>query len=189
MSWIGGKWSGLSTIGAFSFVCGYCGKDVASNKGYFTDGNPKGNIYICHKCNKPTLVFEGKQFPGELPGKPVENLPKEIDDLYLEAQRCVSAGAFTACILVCRKILMHIGHDKGAKGANFFEYVNFLHEKHYIPPDSEGWVHYIRQKGNEANHEIVIADRDEAIGLLVLTEMLMRIIYELPSRVPKPPAP
>jgi DNA-directed RNA polymerase subunit RPC12/RpoP len=170
------------------YTCGYCGKEVASAKGSITDGDPKGHLYVCPRCNKPTLFFQDEQMPGELLGKPIDNLPREIAKLYLEAQRCISVGSYTACILVCRKLLMHIGHHEGAKeGARFVEYINFLYDKHYIPPNSKGWVDYIREKGNEANHEIVTADKEEAIGLLILTEMLLRIVYDLPNRVPKLP--
>jgi len=66
-------------------------------------------------------------------------------------------NAFTATVLCCRKLLMHIGVEKGAeKGKNFIEYVEFLSSKNYIPPDGKEWVDHIRKKGNEANHEIVI---------------------------------
>ena len=42
---------------------------------------------------------------------------------------------------------------------------------------------YIRQKGNEANHEIVIMDRPEAEELLVFSSMLLKFIYEFPARM------
>jgi ribosomal protein L24E len=193
MSRLNGTWQRFTQLGARAFVCGYCGKDVASEKGTHTGiavVENQGRVYICPNCNRPTFFYEDEQVPGELPGKPIDNLPDFIEKLYLEAQRCVSVGSYTACVLTCRKLLMHIGHDKGAsEGARFVEYINHLHDNHYIPPDGKGWVDYIRTKGNEANHEIVISGKEEAVGLLVLTEMLLRIIYELPSRVPRPPTP
>lgn len=188
-----GGWHRFSTVSTKTFVCGHCGKDVASEKGDYTSTTTLsliGYVHVCPNCNRPTFFFQNEQVPGELPGKPIDSLPDFIEKLYLEAQRCISVGSNTACILVCRKLLMHIGHDKGApEGAKFIQYINYLHDNHYIPPDGKGWVDYIRNKGNEANHEIVIAGKDEAVGLLVLTEMLLRIIYELPNRVPKPPKP
>jgi hypothetical protein len=48
-------------------------------------------------------------------------------------------------------------------------------------------VDYIRKRGNEENHEITVASKEDAVGLLVLMENLLRNIYELPSKVPAPP--
>ncbi len=190
MTVIPGAWSNARSQRSMDYTCGYCGKEVASAKGSNTDGDPKGHLYVCPRCNKPTLFYQDEQVPGELPGKPIANLPREIADLYREAQRCISVGSYTACILVCRKLLMHISHDNGAKeGMGFYQYVNHLYEKHYIPFNGKEWVDYIREKSNEANHEIVIASKDDAIGLLGLTEMLLQIVYDMPNRIPKPPKP
>ena len=50
---------------------------------------------------------------------------------------------------------MHIAVEKGATtGKSFIEYVEYLYGHHYIPPDGKEWVDYIRQKGDEATHEI-----------------------------------
>ena len=99
---------------------------------------------------------------------------------------------FTAAILICRKMLMHIAVDRGAKeGLNFFAYVDYLAKNGYVPPGGKGWVDHIRKKGNEANHEIVIMQKDDAEDLLSFIEMLLRIVHEFPSRVPgnSTPAP
>jgi DNA-directed RNA polymerase subunit RPC12/RpoP len=192
MNRLPGHWERASSTVVRSFVCGHCGQNVASNEGdstNMTDEGQKGRLYICPNCLRPTFFYRDEQVPGELAGKPVESLPEFIEKLYVEARRCISFGSYTACVLICRKLLMHVGHDKGApEGARFVEYINHLYDHHYISPDGKGWVDYIRTKGNEANHEIVVSGKEEAIGLLVLTEMLLRIIYELPNRVPKPPA-
>jgi hypothetical protein len=80
---------------------------------------------------------------------------------------------------------MHIAVDKGAKANQaFLDYINYLADKGYIPPDGRVWVDYIRQRSNEANHEIVLMSREDAVGLVSLTEMLLRLIYELPNLAP-----
>ena len=66
------------------------------------------------------------------------------------------------------------------------EYVQYLSDKGYVPPDGKEWVDHIRKKGNEANHEISIMGESDAKDLLGFTEMLLRFIYEFPSRLPKP---
>lgn len=82
---------------------------------------------------------------------------------------------------------MHVAVQKGAKaGESFASYVEYLRDKHYIPPDGEAWVDHIRKKGNEANHEIVLKSRDEAEELIQFTEILLKTIYEMPARIRNP---
>ena len=47
------------------------------------------------------------------------------------------------------------------------------------------WVNHIKDKGNEANHEITIAKSDEAKELLAFVEMLLKLIYEFPATMRK----
>jgi len=47
------------------------------------------------------------------------------------------------------------------------------------------WVDHIRKKGNEANHEIIIVEKDDATELLSFVEMLLKVIYEFPARMIK----
>jgi len=81
---------------------------------------------------------------------------------------------------------MHIAVEKGAEdNKTFIYYVEFLTEKGFTPPGSEDWVDIIRTKGNEANHEIKIMTEEEAKDLLIFLEMLLKLIYEFPSKVKK----
>jgi hypothetical protein len=80
---------------------------------------------------------------------------------------------------------MHIGVQQGAEeGKNFLFYVKYLSDQGYVPPNGKHWVDHIRKKGNEANHEIVLMERDDAKDLLLFIEMLLKFIYEFPSMVP-----
>jgi hypothetical protein len=145
------------------------------------------HIRLCSYCNGPTLFLQGDQeySPGPLPGNPVEHLPGEIESLFAEARTASAAGAYTAAVLTCRKILMHIAVDKGAdKNKNFLEYVTYLISKGYAPPNSQDWVDYIRTRSNEANHEITLMTTEDATALVTFIEMLLRLIFELPKSVP-----
>jgi hypothetical protein len=111
-----------------------------------------------------------------------------LNALYDEARRCTAQSCFTAAVLLCRKMLMHIAVEKAAKeGLNFFEYVNFLSDKGYVPPDGKHWVDHIRKKGNEATHEIVLMNATDAQELLIFVEMLLRFVYEFPNMIPAQP--
>ena len=86
---------------------------------------------------------------------------------------------------------MHIAVDKGAKpGGTFQGYVEYLANAGYVSPDGKVWVDHIRNKGNEeANHEIRLMSQADAEDLIVFSEMLLKLVYEFPNRVPKPPVP
>jgi len=80
---------------------------------------------------------------------------------------------------------MHIAVQKGAKeGESFVRYVEYLAGLGYVPPDGKGWVDYIRQKGNEANHEIKVMTLQDAQALIAFVEMLLKLVYEFPKKVP-----
>ncbi len=81
---------------------------------------------------------------------------------------------------------MHIAVSKGAKkNISFMEYVEYLSAQNYIPPGAKDWVDQIREKGNEANHEIVIMTEENAKDILSFMQMLLKIIYEFPANVKK----
>ena len=175
-------WVNLSELPRRIYRCGHCGATTGSVQGYQMKRFPEGMIYMCGGCNQPTYFFLQTQVPSPILGNLIEKLPTEIDQLYNEARRCTSLTAYTACVLCCRKILMHIAVDKGAEeGLSFFKYVGYLDNNHYIPPNGKAWVDHVRTKGNEANHEIVIISEDEARKLLVFVEMLLKFIYEFPE--------
>lgn len=187
-------WKKPERIKNKSFTCGYCGRYVSSDRGYGlhvhedASGNQVGGIYICPNCNGPSLITpENKVFPGHTMGNPVAHLPKDIEGLYEEARKCTSQDCFTAAVMVCRKILMNIAVDRGAKaGLIFMDYVNYLSDNGYIPPNGKHWVDHIRKKGNEANHEITIMTEIDAKELLTFVEMLLRFVHEFPNMIPEP---
>lgn len=174
------------TIGSHTYTCGHCGNPIASNKGWDAAAGSAGRaqIYICHQCTKPTFFdTDSTQIPGSIFGDSVNDIPDEkIENLYNEARNVISTNSFTAAVLCCRKILMHIAVSKSAKpGQNFIKYVEYLEEHHYVPPDAKQWVDHIRNKANEANHEITIMSENDAKDLIEFIEMLLKIIYEFPA--------
>ena len=179
-------WSNLSGPPARQFACGFCGNLVSSSQGWFSGGGKSQEyIYVCPHCTRPTYFGDAGQVPGVAPGNDVGNVPQDIDSLYKEARRCVAANAPTASVLAARKLLMHIAVEQGAKpGSNFVSYVEYLADNGYVPPNGRGWVDHIRKEGNEANHEIVRMSPEDASELITFIEMLLKFIYEFPSRIP-----
>ena len=180
-------WRNTQSIGSRKYTCGYCHNRVAVDSGYgnLSEGT---DIRICSHCDNPTF-FSNKdgQIPGVLQGITVKNLPDDVKNLYNEARRCMAVSAYTSVVMLCRKLLMHIAVEKGAeKNKKFYVYVNWLDENNYIPPDGKGWVNYIRDKGNDANHEIQLMNHQDAEKLMAFIGMLMKIVYEFPSMLPQP---
>jgi hypothetical protein len=184
-------WQHVDVKSGSSFRCGYCHRDVGPSAGYTREqGSPKhrtGEILICPACNRPTFFDQDKtQYPGVMKGENVSGITdKEVEDMYSEARACSSVGAYTACVMACRKILMNVAvHQEAPENQTFAEYVNFLEAKGHIPPNGREWVDEIRKRGNTATHEIKVMSADDATLILDFTTMLLRFVYELPSRLP-----
>jgi hypothetical protein len=189
ISWECGK------ISSRKYTCGYCGSLIASEigiYGYFSDN--RGNdyegasIHICHQCHQPTYFdSEDNQVPAPMYGNAIEGIKDEsLNQLYNETRRCICSNSYTAAILCCRKMLMHIAVDKDAdKNQDFKYYVEYLLDKGHIAKNAVDWVDFIRKKGNEANHEILIMKKEDALLLLKFIEILLKTIYELPSTIEK----
>jgi hypothetical protein len=182
-------WENVGTLDSRVYTCGYCGNSIASEKGWrakVSSGQTAGLIHVCHRCDGPTYFSQaGAQTPGVVFGQPVADVVDEsVAALYAEARKATGATCYTAAVLACRKLLMHIAVAKGAKaGESFVSYVEYLAANNYVPPDARGWVDHIRAKGNEANHEISIMGSTEAEDLLAFCEMLLKLIYEFPAVV------
>lgn len=181
-------WYNQQQIESKSFTCGYCGNVVASAAGFHHQQQHHRRVYICPHCENPTYMVAGRQVPGVAPGNEVKALPPEVDSLYKEARNCVAASAYTGAVLICRKLLMNTAVTQGAKpGMTFLDYVQYLADNGYIPPKGKGWVDHIRKKGNEATHEIAAMSLTDAEELIAFLEMLLKFIYEFPSKVPGTP--
>ena len=151
-------WYNAQDIPSQGFTCGFCGKVVASNKGYHhSQGPATAAVYICPHCDRPSFIAPNTQVPGVAPGNEVKALPKDVDALYREARNSVAAGAHTAAVLTCRKLLMNIAVSQGApSGKSFMEYVEYLAANGYVPPKGKGWVDHIRKKAGSVLQNVHI---------------------------------
>jgi hypothetical protein len=187
----GHNWEAVTTTTPRNYTCGYsgCGREVSSEKGraHYNDGHNHydGNIQICPVCKRPTFFdrFKNIQSPGISIGNPVGNLPPDLEVIWSEIRSSTSHAAYTSAVLLGRKLLMHIAVHVGAKsGATFVDYVDYLVNNHFAPPNSKDWIDKIRSHGNEANHEISIKKQDDAEEIMTFLEMLLKFIYEFPAR-------
>jgi hypothetical protein len=190
------NWKSLQSISNVTFECGFCGTYVSSDRGYaiceHRDASGKqiaGGIYICSNCQGPSFLdLQNNRYPSSSFGNSVKHVPSDLEALYNEARRCTSQNCHTASVLLCRKLLMNIAVNQGAKeGLRFIEYVNYLSDSGYTPPNGKHWVDHIRKKGNEATHEIALMNEADSKELIAFTEMLLKFIYEFPAIVPHAP--
>lgn len=186
------NWRFFQDLPNQSFVCGFCTTKVSSVKGYKLGRNSDGSgsliggLYICPNCGGPSFFAPtGARYPTPALGNSVQHVPQDLGALYEEARFSSSQNCFTGTVLLCRKMLMNIAVQQGAsEGLKFIEYVNYLADKGFVPPNGKHWVDHIRKKGNEATHEIAIMKEQDARDLISFIEMLLRFIYEFPSMVP-----
>lgn len=182
-----------SEIGArFDYTCGHCNRNVTgrvvSNYHYPspTDDMSISTIrfLICPSCSMGSVSHNINQIeettPGVRPGDNLEGLSPVINDAYNEARECFSIKAYTGCELLCRKILMYIGTDKGApEGQSFLGYLDYLEQQGFITPTIKAWVDRIRQFGNLSTHDLTPPDKSRTEATLKFTMVLLRIIYEM----------
>lgn len=178
------QWSQLSDIGSLSFICGYCGNKVGSNHGYYNKETTIARIRICTHCGCPTFFYGSSlQSPGPMIGREVVNLPEDVENIYSEMRETFKGNCFTSTVLLGRKLIMHIAVNvaNAKEGESFVNYVEYLKESNYIPPSGDNWLKYMKDLGNEKNHEIKIGNQNEAQKILKFVELLLVFIYEFPG--------
>lgn len=189
LTWWAGTFEGLD------YACGHCEVTVGSDVGMVAISNQRASVSwaaICPACGHATILRRSPtarrqlvQWPSVPPGEAVRHVPTDVSSLYTEARRAIGAGASTASVLALRKLLMHVAVDLGAQpGNSFASYVGYLLDEGYLPPNARGWVDRIRERSNEANHEIVLMGEEAATELLEAATLLLKIAYEFPASVP-----
>lgn len=173
------KWGNLSKIDPISYKCGYCGMEIGSNVGYQYMLSRSVDIYICPNCGQPTFSYNGILTPGSSYGSEIPNLPVTVESIYNEARSSYKAGAYTGVILICRKVLMNVAIDRGAKpNLKYIEYVDYLLNEGYVPPKSKQWIDDIRKEGNSATHDETSKNKIDAKKILDFVQMLLLINYK-----------
>ncbi|WEV39265.1 DUF4145 domain-containing protein [Lactobacillus sp. ESL0680] len=177
-------WQNCSRINSYSYKCGYCGNKVGSDKGYCNAFSNDVCIYICPLCSKPTYVEFGDMVPGPTYGRQINNLPKDVEDIYGEARNSYKVGAYTGVVLLCRKLLANVAIGFGAKeNKPFGFYVDYLVDNNYVAKNNKQWVDKIRTEGNSATHDKISKTKEEAKTILNFTQMLLITNYEFLEEV------
>ena len=173
------NWLNRMSVTAKSYTCWNCGNLVSSSEGYPSDGG-LGKIYICPHCKAPHIIDgNGRSFPFSICGKTFKKLPKEIQKCYDEARLALSAGAYTAAVMMFRKILMNLAVNEGAKeGDSFSNYVTYLCNNGFVHKKQHQQAESLKKLGNDANHKIESRTETEAKEMLKFVELLLLNNYE-----------
>lgn len=183
------RWCKTEELSSKSFRCWNCGKEISANRGYyslFENSNylSNGKIYICHLCSAPN-IFDYYDNPviGAPIGDSVKYLPQDVECIYEEARNCMGIGAYTATIMLLRKILMAVAVDDGAdKGATFKEYLEYLCKEKLIHKKQTKQAEKVKDLGNDANHKIECRTKEEAEMLLNFVQQFLITNYEFADR-------
>ena len=167
--------------------CKYCGKEIASDEGYTAQYvTSKGIryikelIHICHYCKAPNITdLTWNMILNSLPGKEIKKLPDDIKCVYNEARACMSVGAYTAAVMLFRKILMNVSVEDGAEeGKDFTFYLGYLCKEGFVPRRQTKQAEQVKNLGNDANHKIECRTKEEAEMLFKFVEQFLITNYE-----------
>lgn len=174
-----------------SFTCGKCGQAtngrvVADLKREDDGATVSWCVCTCPKEEPTILIERGGQIVAQYPDaqefQPDEKWPPELTQLYEEASKAFAAGAYTACTMVSRKLLMVCACQEGATdGKNFTEYVTHITDTVLTFPKAKDAIDKIRTIGNEANHTIRFVTREDAKRALSIVTYMLNAIYALPN--------
>ena len=147
----------------------------------------------CVSCRKPYVLYQGRLSPGTKPLSVPAGLEGVELAAWTEARECLAVGAYTAAVMMCRKILFHMAvteempakNIKG-KAPSFVEVVGHLEARGIFTARMRPWVDRIKDVGNEANHEIVPVSSEAALDVARFTEQLLRLAYEMDYLIASP---
>lgn len=175
------------------YACGHCGKDV-------------GGAAVCYQVFPLAIwlrcpnCFNGSVWSGEGLYPPslsssraytmdVAGLPDNIAHVYHEARKAISVQMHTSCELLCRKILVAVAVDKGAKGKttrNHKTCIRYLVRKGHVAGLETGMASFVRLAGNQSTHEIRSPSLDRAEQTLKFTAMVLKRMYDAEREVVEP---
>lgn len=177
------KPDGSSDDSWYPYKCSKCERDISG--AVVARAMDEAGNYVrwlqCTICGDGAVQMADQNvYPAVSFGVKLEGLPDEIEVAYKEARDCIGVGAYGACELVCRRILMCVAVEKGAKeGQSFSDYLTYLGKEGFITDAMKGWVEIIRKNGNKAAHEIDRVEQKRAESTIMFTAELLRIVYEM----------
>ena len=146
----------------------------------------------CLNCKLAVVVNGDQVSPPQLPLRTPSGLKDDELRAWQEIRLCLGVGAYTASVMLCRKLLMHVAVGNGLpvkdgkdRSPSFSQCVDHLVLEGVITKRMEPWVDRIRKVGNEANHEIVPVTKESATDVATFTQKLLELAYEMDDTMAK----
>lgn len=172
------------------FECADCNKTtdgiiIGSYTGTAKCPNPEPNFFLypnmrlvrCDICKMKRALRWGYRGVDDMYW---EN-PDEDDHVgltYKEARLCISYDLYTATVMICRKLIMSLAVDLGAKkGATYKEYIKYILDTDLATPIIN-ILEPIRLHGNCSNHHLAPPSEEVAEEIFMLTTAFLHTIRE-----------
>ena len=124
--------------------------------------------------------------PAARPLRVPAGVPEDVVRAWNEARDCLSVGANTAAVMICRKVLFHLAVEHGLPPKNdrdraptFIECVDHLQDEGIFTARMRSWVDRIKDIGNEANHDLTAISAEAATDVATFTQQLLVLAFEL----------
>ncbi|WP_435742894.1 DUF4145 domain-containing protein [Microbacterium sp. PMB16] len=146
----------------------------------------------CINCKLAVAVNGGMASPAQKPLRVPSGLPSDEEAVWAEIRECLGVGAYTASVMLCRKLLMHVAvaHGLPAKNGsdfapNFKQCTDHLLKVGIVTTRMQPWIERIKNVGNEANHELSPVGKDSALDVATFTMKLLELAYEMDDTMAK----
>lgn len=154
-------------------------------------------LVSCQLCQRPMVICQeniGNMADGDIWSQPIRvfpdddnfinpDWPTEIQRAYREAVDCYKAHAYTATVIMCRKIIDGLCTLQGAKERTLDQSLKKLRDNGVIDARLYDWATALRLSGNEAAHDLAVTfDHVDASDLMDLTSAILEYIYSFTQK-------
>ena len=160
------------------------------------------SLLSCPSCQSPILVSQDDEDarymdePGDVWSKPTRlypslsdrqlgfAVPGPIRAAFAEARACYNeAKAYTACAIMCRKVLEGVCESHGASKGTLAQRLKQLSDSGQLDKRLFEWTDAMRLVGNEAAHDVnITVSREDASDLLDLAEAVAEYLYTIKEK-------
>ena len=168
--------------------CPSCAGTQALRIAYTQENSDRPNAIWarCVNCFEGLVINDGWVSPSSKPLKTVKGLDTDTAAAWDEVRGCLSVGATTAAVHMCRKILLHVAVEKGiapkdgkGRAPSFAACIDHLKSEGYVTPSMVPWVEKIKDTGNEGAHELTPIPSSDATLVAQFTSHLLVLTYEM----------
>jgi hypothetical protein len=185
--------STLSQSDTDSWFTAHCDSCDSGQMGIVAQTSNRLTYWLrCPICKNAYVWNDNKLSPSVKPLSIPQGIPALELSVWKEIRECLSVGASTAAVMLCRKLLLHIAVTHGLdpktdkdQSPTYFAAVEHLQAIGLITPNMRRWVDRIKDVGNEANHELVPISFEVAMDVSIFTEQLLRLIFEMDELMAK----